>query len=72
MIQKAGPVERVFREIQQMEQLDFDYAEEQTTVENVENLSEAMQLFPPVDYLTGDSLMNSYNPAVRVIHVSVC
>ncbi|XP_069175846.1 nardilysin-like [Procambarus clarkii] len=64
MIQKAGPVERIFREIQQMEQLNFDYAEEQTAIENVENLSEAMQIFPPVDYLTGDSLMTNYNPQI--------
>lgn len=64
MIQRAGPIERIFREIQQMEQLDFDYAEEQTTIENVENLSEAMQIFPPEDYLTGDTLMSEYNPQV--------
>ncbi|XP_071521407.1 nardilysin-like [Panulirus ornatus] len=64
MIQRAGPIERIFREIQQMEQLDFDYAEEQTTIENVENLSEAMQIFPPEDYLTGDTLLSEYNPQV--------
>ncbi|XP_042206684.1 nardilysin-like [Homarus americanus] len=64
MIQRAGPVERIFREIQQMEQLNFDYAEEPTTIENVENLSEAMQIFPPVDYLTGDTLMGDYNPQI--------
>nr|XP_053649483.1 nardilysin-like [Cherax quadricarinatus] len=64
MIQKAGPLEKIFREIQQMEQLNFDYAEELTTIENVENLSESMQFFPPVDYLTGDTLMTDYNPQI--------
>ena len=64
MIQEAGPVERIFREIQQTEKLNFDYAEEQTAIENVENLSESMQLFPPEDYLAGDVLLYEYNPEV--------
>ena len=64
MIQEAGPVERIFREIQQTEKLNFDYAEEQTAIENVENLSESMQLFPPEDYLAGDALLYEYNPEV--------
>ncbi|KAK7078176.1 Nrd1 complex RNA-binding subunit [Halocaridina rubra] len=64
MVQKAGPIERIFREIQQMEKLNFDYAEELTAVENVENLSESMQLYPPEDYLAGDTLLYEYNPEI--------
>ena len=65
MIREIGPVERVFREIQQIEKLKFDYNEEMSTVENVENLSEAMQLYPPAHYLTGETLHEHYNPKAR-------
>lgn len=64
MIREEGPVERIFNEIQQTEKLNFDYAEEQTAIENVENLSENMQLYPPEDYLAGDSLLYEYNPEI--------
>lgn len=64
MIQQTGPVERIFREIQQTEKLNFDYAEEETAIENVENLSEGMRMFEPEDYLTGDSLLFEYDPEV--------
>lgn len=65
MIREAGPIERVFREIQQIEKLKFEYAEEMSTVENVENLSEAMQKYPPAHYLTGEALQEHYDPKVR-------
>ncbi|XP_042887210.1 nardilysin-like isoform X2 [Penaeus japonicus] len=64
MIQQTGPVERIFREIQQTEKLNFDYAEEETAIDNVENLSEGMRMFEPEDYLTGDSLLFEYDPEV--------
>ncbi|XP_063845990.1 nardilysin-like [Scylla paramamosain] len=64
MLQEAGPIERVFREIQQIEKLKFEYAEEMSTVENVENLSEAMQLYPPAHYLTGEALQDHYDPKI--------
>lgn len=64
MLREAGPIERVFKEIQQIERLKFEYAEELSTVENVENLSEAMQLYPPEHYLTGDCLNEHYDPKI--------
>ncbi|KAK3870248.1 hypothetical protein Pcinc_024512 [Petrolisthes cinctipes] len=64
MLREAGPVERIFKEIQCTERLNFDYGEELSTIENVETLSEAMQLYPPQDYLTGDTQMDEYEPQV--------
>ncbi|XP_076033223.1 nardilysin-like isoform X2 [Oratosquilla oratoria] len=62
MLREVGPVERIFKEVQKMEQLDFEYAEEMNPLENVENLAEDMILYEPKDYLTGGSLLEEYNP----------
>ena len=65
MLKERGPDERIWREIQTIETLSFRYAEDTSPVENVENLSENMQLFESADYLTGDSLIFEYNPQVK-------
>lgn len=64
MLREAGPVERIFKEIQCTEKLNFDYGEELSTIANVETLSEAMQLYPPQDYLTGDTQMEIFDSKV--------
>ena len=66
MLRKRGPDERIWREIQTIEELSFRYAEENPPVENVESLSEHMHKYSPEDYITGESLIFDYNPTVRV------
>ncbi|XP_021929041.1 nardilysin isoform X2 [Zootermopsis nevadensis] len=62
MLQKVGPSERFFRELQTIEETTFRFAEELPAVEYVENLAENMQLYPPEDYITGSELYFEYDP----------
>lgn len=63
-MQLIGPNERIFKEIQQIEETSFRFAEEQTASDVVENLCEAMQFFPPKHYLIGSDLFLEYDPEV--------
>lgn len=65
MLIKRGPDERIWREIQTIEDLSFRYVEDSSPVENVEALSEQMHKYAPIDYIAGDSLIFDYNPDVR-------
>jgi secreted Zn-dependent insulinase-like peptidase len=51
MMQRAGPSERIFKEIQKIELLDFQHKEEKHPMDNVETLSENMHFYPPERYL---------------------
>ncbi len=51
MMQKAGPSERIFKEIQKIEILDFEHREEKHPMDNVESLCENMHFYPPERYL---------------------
>merc|ERR1719354_548015 len=64
MLKAEGPNERIFREIQQIEQLDFDYRDEKQPSDNVESLAENMHFYPPERYLDGDDLVFEYGPQV--------
>eukprot|EP00092_Neocalanus_flemingeri_P030811 GFUD01033465.1.p1 GENE.GFUD01033465.1~~GFUD01033465.1.p1 ORF type:complete len:1104 (+),score=409.71 GFUD01033465.1:45-3356(+) len=64
MMKDQGPNERIYKEIQKIEDLDFAFSEEKQPSENVENLCENMQFYPPERYLDGDDLMFSYDPEV--------
>lgn len=66
MLKKRGPDERIWREIQTIEDLSFRYIEDSPPVENVEALSEQMHKYAPIDYITGDSLVFDYNPDVKI------
>eukprot|EP00095_Tigriopus_kingsejongensis_P008652 maker-scaffold537_size144400-snap-gene-0.25 protein:Tk08652 transcript:maker-scaffold537_size144400-snap-gene-0.25-mRNA-1 annotation:"PREDICTED: nardilysin-like" len=61
MLHKTGPNERIYKEIQKIEDLHFKFGEEKQPNDNVETLCENMQLYPPELYLTGDELMFEYN-----------
>ncbi|KAB7506989.1 Nardilysin [Armadillidium nasatum] len=61
MVKQGGPNKRIFQEIQQIEQIDFDYAEDKNPTENVVDLSEAMQLYPTKHILTGPNLLFQYD-----------
>merc|ERR1712106_866827 len=52
------------KEVQKIEDLDFAFHEEKQPSENVENLCENMQFYPPERYLDGDDLMFNYNPSI--------
>ena len=60
----APPSERLFKEIQRIEELGFTFGEEQQAAENVENLCENMAFYPPERYLDGDDLLFDFDPAV--------
>jgi len=65
MLQKVGPSEWFFCELQTIEETKFQFAEALPAVENVENLAENMQFYPPEDYITGSELFFEYDPEVR-------
>jgi len=64
MMSAQGPSERIYKEIQKIEDLDFAFHEEKQPSENVENLCENMQFYPPERYLDGDDLMFQYDPTI--------
>jgi len=64
MMKEKGPSERIYKEIQKIEDLDFAFREEKQPSENVENLCENMQFYPPERYLDGDDLMFTFDPEV--------
>merc|ERR1719431_2023537 len=64
IMKEQGPSERIYKEIQKIEDLDFSFREEKQPSENVENLCENMQFYPPERYLDGDDLLFTYDPVV--------
>ncbi|XP_034530735.1 nardilysin-like [Notolabrus celidotus] len=64
MLQKLGPQQRIYEEIQKIEANEFHYQEQIDPIENVEDICENMQLFPKEDFLTGDQLLFEYRPEV--------
>ncbi|KAM4739813.1 nardilysin b isoform 2-T3 [Anableps anableps] len=64
MLQNLGPQQRIYEEIQKIEDNEFQYQEQTDPIEFVENICENMQLFPKPDFLTGDQLMFHYDPEV--------
>lgn len=64
LMRQVGPQERIFREIQTIEDTSFRFADEESAVDLVEELAEAMQYYPPEDYMTGSELYFEYDPTV--------
>ncbi|XP_066503418.1 nardilysin b [Hoplias malabaricus] len=64
MLQKLGPQQRIYEEIQKIEANEFHYQEQTDPIEFVENICENMQLFPKEHFLCGDQLMFEYNQEV--------
>ncbi|XP_051930291.1 nardilysin-like isoform X1 [Hippocampus zosterae] len=64
MLQTLGPQQRIYEEIQKIEDNEFHYQEQTDPIEFVENVCENMQLFPKEDFLTGDQLMFHFDPQV--------
>ena len=53
MLHTAGPNERIFNEIQEINQLNFKYKEEPQPMDNVQDLAEMMQIYPSDLTITG-------------------
>lgn len=70
MIKRIGPQERIFKELQLIENTAFQFAPEQSAVDNVERLCEAMQVYPPEDYIIGGNLLLEYNEDVSTLRIS--
>uniref|UniRef100_A0A8C9MSF6 Nardilysin convertase n=1 Tax=Serinus canaria TaxID=9135 RepID=A0A8C9MSF6_SERCA len=64
MLQRKGPDQRIWEEIQKIEANEFHYQEQTDPVDYVENLCENMQLFQKEDFLTGDQLLFEYKPEI--------
>uniref|UniRef100_A0A8D0DY44 Nardilysin convertase n=1 Tax=Salvator merianae TaxID=96440 RepID=A0A8D0DY44_SALMN len=64
MLQKAGPDQRIWEEIQKIEANEFHYQEQTDPVDYVESICENMQLYPKEDTLTGDQLLFEYKPKI--------
>ncbi|PWA19139.1 hypothetical protein CCH79_00020776, partial [Gambusia affinis] len=64
MLQNLGPQQRIYEEIQKIEDNEFRFQEQTDPIEFVENICENMQLFPKPDLLTADQLMFHYDPEV--------
>lgn len=67
MLREVGPQRRIYDEIKMVEDTSFRFQDEEDAVDFVESLSEAMQFYPPEDYITGDDLYFEYNPEVSSV-----
>ncbi|KAJ3666562.1 hypothetical protein Zmor_001999 [Zophobas morio] len=68
MVTTIGPQERLYEEMKIVADTSFKFAAEETAVEIVEELSEAMQIYPPENYLTGSDLFFEYDPeAIKMV-----
>ncbi|KAJ6663090.1 hypothetical protein lerEdw1_010683 [Lerista edwardsae] len=61
MLQKQGPLQRVWEEIQKIEANEFCFQEQIDPIEYVENICENMHIYKKEDFLTGDQLLIEYN-----------
>lgn len=68
LLKKIGPQERIFKEIQLIDETSFTFADETPSVDMVENLAESMQFYPSEDYLTGSEIYTEYRPdAIQMV-----
>ncbi|KAG8436909.1 hypothetical protein GDO86_007845 [Hymenochirus boettgeri] len=64
MLKTLGPQERIFHEIQQIDENTFRYQEQTDPIKNVEDICENMQLqFPPFSYIVISAVVNGPNPS---------
>ncbi|XP_078741485.1 nardilysin-like [Lampetra fluviatilis] len=62
MLQQQGPQERIYREIQQIEENDFRFQDQEEPIDTVENLCENLQRYAAHDVIVGDQLLMDYQP----------
>ncbi|KAL3267873.1 hypothetical protein HHI36_007014 [Cryptolaemus montrouzieri] len=64
LLKTVGPQERIFKELQNIEDVSFKFAAEPEPVDYVEGIAQAMHFYPPEDYIIGSKLYFEYNPEV--------
>ena len=62
MLNEQPANERIFNEIKEIEDLNFKFKEEPQPMDNVENLCENMQVYPPELIITGGNLLYDFDP----------
>ncbi|KAK9890849.1 hypothetical protein WA026_012195 [Henosepilachna vigintioctopunctata] len=62
ILKSVGPQERIFKELQTIEDLSFRFSVEENPMDYVEEISEAMHFYQPEDYITGSDLYFEYDP----------
>ncbi|GJQ75861.1 hypothetical protein Trydic_g17927 [Trypoxylus dichotomus] len=62
LLNEMGPQERIFKEIQLVEDTSFKFTEEEDPIDFVEELAECMQVYPSEYYLAGGELYFEYDP----------
>ncbi|XP_035792231.1 nardilysin-like isoform X1 [Anopheles albimanus] len=63
LLQREGPSERLFYELQELEANSFRYRKEKEASDNVEELVVNMRYYPPKDIITGSELYFRYDAA---------
>ncbi|XP_055077197.1 nardilysin-like [Periophthalmus magnuspinnatus] len=64
MLQTLGPQQRIYEEIQKIQDNEFQFQEQMSPVDFVASVCENMQLFSKEHFLTGDTLLFEYKPQV--------
>ncbi|XP_045474818.1 nardilysin-like [Harmonia axyridis] len=62
MLKQVGPQERLFKELQTIEEISFKFSMEESPMDYVEQISEAMHFYKSEDYITGSDLYFEYDP----------
>lgn len=62
-MQRAGPQERLFREMQAIDEVSFRFRTDQPPVENVEEYALNLKYYPAAELFTADALFLDYEPA---------
>lgn len=70
LLQQVGPQSWFFNELRDIENIKFRFREEMDPIDNVEQVAENMQLYPLEHYLTGRSLVLSYD--AQLIRECLC
>lgn len=70
MLKKLGPQERIFDELKLISDTAFQFASEESAVDNVEDICESMQFYPPTDFITGSDIFYEYNENVSMVNFS--
>lgn len=60
-LKQNGPSERIFKEIQMIQQNSFDFAEESDPIDNVEELASRMRIYPAKHTISGECLYFEYD-----------
>ncbi|XP_053669119.1 nardilysin-like [Anopheles marshallii] len=63
LLKLQGPVEWIFKELQELEATSFRYRKEKEASDNVEELVVNMRYYPPEHIITGSELYFKYDPS---------